>query len=62
MENRLQNSTLFKRKIDEEARLKKITQTTAIEEFSAEVRQFYDPIYKIEKNFDIEFYGPAEEK
>lgn len=62
VENRLLNSALFKRKIDEEARLKQIIKTQAIDDVSAGIRDLYDPIFKLEKDFDIEFYGPAEEK
>ena len=44
-------------------RLKKIANASFIDEFTdPTIRPLYDPIYKIERDYDIDYYAPSEEK
>jgi hypothetical protein len=62
VENRLKNSALFKRSLDEELRLKKISKNEFIEELAEPVRPEYDPIYTIQRDLEVEYYGDHEQK
>lgn len=59
---RLKNSSNFKRKIDEELRLKMICRPGFIDELTKSIKSVYDPIHKIKTEYDISFYGDPEEK
>lgn len=52
VENRLTNSAGFKKKIDEEMRLKTICKPGFIDELTASLKTFYDPIHKIKTEFE----------
>ena len=62
VENRLQNSAHYKLSLDQEIRLNKIAKTDFIDEFTDSLRPLYDPIFKIERDYDIDYYAPTEEK
>lgn len=62
VENRLKNSSTFKRKIDEELRLKMICKAAFVDELTSSVKTSYDPVHKIVVEYDREFFGTEEEK
>lgn len=47
VENRLMNSVGFKKKLDEEYRLRMICKPGFVEEFTNNIRTLYDPVQKI---------------
>ena len=50
---RLKNSSTFKRKIDEELRLKMICRPGFIDELTNSIKSIYDPIHKINTEYDV---------
>ena len=62
VENRLMNSVGFKKKLDEEYRLRMICKPGFIEEFTNNLRTLYDPLQKIREEDGEEFFGTPDEK
>lgn len=62
VEMRLKYSALFKRSLDEEKRLSKISNANYIEKITKPMEELCDPILKIERNVDLEAHGDQIDK